>query len=132
MVILPEKHAGAVHAARLVTYPEGEFSGALGRAWNEYDGLVMVMAAGIVVRHIGTLCRSKSSDPAVVVCDEAGNYAVSLLSGHLGGANRLAADVARITAGRAGRHDGDRRAGGHGVRRARRAARLPYRDAGER
>lgn len=100
MVILPEKHAGAVHAARLVTYPEGDFAGALGRAWNEYDGLVMVMAAGIVVRHIGTLCRSKSSDPAVVVCDEAGNYAVSLLSGHLGGANRLAADVARITGGR--------------------------------
>jgi cobalamin biosynthesis protein CbiG len=52
-----------------------------------------------VVRHIAPLCRSKAEDPAVVVSDEAGNYAVSLLSGHLGGANRLAAAVARITGG---------------------------------
>ena len=42
MVILPEKHAGAVHAARLVTYPEGDFAGALGRAWNEYAGLAEI------------------------------------------------------------------------------------------
>ena len=60
----------------------------------------MVMASGIVVRHVAQLCRAKGSDPAVVVCDAAGNYAVSLLSGHLGGANRLAAAVARITGGR--------------------------------
>lgn len=64
MVILPEKHAGAVHAARLVTYPEGDFAGALGRAWNAYDGLVMVMAAGIrVVRHIGSALPEQEFGP---------------------------------------------------------------------
>ncbi|MEI3005925.1 MAG: hypothetical protein V8T87_15135 [Victivallales bacterium] len=44
---------------------------------------------------------SKTCDPAVVVCDERGDYAVSLLSGHLGGANRLTWETSRITGGRA-------------------------------
>ena len=99
-IVLPEKYAELVPASRLVRYPDGKFAEAFERGWNEYDGLVMVMASGIVVRHVAQLCRAKGSDPAVVVCDAAGNYAVSLLSGHLGGANRLAAAVARITGGR--------------------------------
>lgn len=99
-IVLPGKYADLAPAPRLVCYPDGEFSEAFARGWNEYDGLVMVMASGIVVRHVAQLCRAKGSDPAVVVCDAAGNYAVSLLSGHLGGANRLAAAVARITGGR--------------------------------
>ncbi|MBS1371888.1 MAG: precorrin-4 C(11)-methyltransferase [Lentisphaeria bacterium] len=100
VIFLPEKYAEIAPAARLVRYPDGGFAGALEACWDKYDGLVMVMAAGIVVRHIAPLCRHKSSDPAVVVCDAVGDYAVSLLSGHLGGANRLAAAVARITGGR--------------------------------
>jgi len=59
------------------------------------------MAAGIVVRHLSGLCADKKKDPAVVVCDEQGNYAVSLLSGHTGGGNDLARDVASVTGGRA-------------------------------
>ena len=61
----------------------------------------MVMASGIVVRSCAELCAHKTSDPAVVVTDELGRHAVSLLSGHLGGANRLAADVAAVTGGEA-------------------------------
>jgi len=67
--------------------------------WQEYDGLVMVMAAGIVVRLIAPLVENKKTDPAVVVVDEAGRFAISLLSGHLGGANELARRVAAITGG---------------------------------
>lgn len=48
------------------------------------------MASGIVVRMIAPLLEGKDRDPAIVVMDEAGRFAVSLLSGHLGGANRLA------------------------------------------
>ena len=58
--------------------------------WNKYDGLVLIMATGIVVRMISPLLVSKEADPAVVVMDDAGRFAISLLAGHLGGANELA------------------------------------------
>ena len=65
-----------------------------------YPEHVFVAAAGIAVRIIAPLIVSKTSDPAVVVLDQAGRYAVSLLSGHLGGGNDLAARCAAITGGR--------------------------------
>ncbi len=73
----------------------------LAEVWQRYDGLVMIMAAGIAVRTIAPLLHDKRSDPGVVVLDEAGRFAVSLLSGHLGGANALAAQVAALTGGQA-------------------------------
>lgn len=57
-------------------------------------GLVCIMAAGIVVRLLAPHLKNKAEDPAVVVMDEAGQFAVSLLSGHLGGANDLARQAA--------------------------------------
>lgn len=74
---------------------------AIETAWYRYDGLICVMAAGIVVRCIAGLCRDKTSDPGVVVVDEQGHYAVSLLSGHIGGGNELARLVARSCGGQA-------------------------------
>ena len=58
---------------------------------------VMVMAAGIAVRYLQGLAGDKRTDPAVVALDEAARFAVSLLSGHEGGANRLAYSVANLT-----------------------------------
>jgi cobalt-precorrin 5A hydrolase len=60
------------------------------------DALVFIGACGIAVRAVAPLIRSKLTDPAVVVCDETGRFAVSLLSGHAGGANELTRQVAKI------------------------------------
>ena len=63
----------------------GELHELVGRLWPEVDGFVFIMATGIVVRMIAPLLEAKDTDPAVVVMDDAGKFAISLLSGHLGG-----------------------------------------------
>lgn len=62
--------------------------------FNKYEGIVFIAALGIVVRVISHLAKNKLTDPAVVAVDSAGRFAISVLSGHEGGANRLAYLVA--------------------------------------
>lgn len=69
--------------------------------WREYDGIICVMATGIVVRSIAPLLVNKTTDPCVLVLDQNGEHVISLLSGHLGGGNELAYQVASITGGSA-------------------------------
>lgn len=65
--------------------------------FHNYTGIVAVMAQGITTRMIAPFIKSKYTDPAVVACDEVGRFAVSALSGHEGGANKLAYAVSSIT-----------------------------------
>lgn len=64
------------------------------KVFSRYTQIICIMATGIVVRSLAPLIKSKYCDPAVVVVDEKGDFAISLLSGHVGGANNLAREVA--------------------------------------
>lgn len=61
-----------------------------------YDALIFLCACGIAVRMCAPYLVSKRSDPAVIAVDEQGRFAVSLLSGHLGGANALTRKIASV------------------------------------
>lgn len=73
----------------------GSLKERVARLWEEADGLIFIMASGIVVRLIAPLIRHKAVDPAVLVIDARGQFVISLLGGHLGGANELAREVAQ-------------------------------------
>ncbi|KJH71721.1 hypothetical protein UH38_11650 [Aliterella atlantica CENA595] len=64
--------------------------------WDTQEAIVFCLAAGAVVRLIAPLLQHKSTDPAVVVVDEAGKFVVSLCSGHTGGADKLTLLVAQL------------------------------------
>jgi cobalamin biosynthesis protein CbiG len=66
------------------------------KVFDQYEGLIFIMALGIVIRVIAPFIKSKHTDPAVVVVDENRRFAISALSGHEGGANRLASQVATL------------------------------------
>jgi len=80
------------------TYP-GPTRDLVTELWDSVDSFVFVMSLGIVTRIIKEHIRDKYKDPAVVVIDEMGRYAISALSGHEGGANRLSERVALICGG---------------------------------
>lgn len=66
----------------------------LARLFCVYDGLILFMALGAAVRLLAPLLRDKQRDPAVVLVDETATFAISVLSGHTGGANVLTREVA--------------------------------------
>ncbi|MDO4338822.1 MAG: cobalt-precorrin 5A hydrolase [Eubacteriales bacterium] len=67
-----------------------------GKQFQDADGIIFIGACGIAVRSIAPYVAGKKTDPAVLVIDECGKFVISLLSGHLGGANELALLAAEI------------------------------------
>lgn len=61
--------------------------------FEKYDAIIFVMALGIVVRTIAPHIIDKTKDPAILVIDVQGKFVISLLSGHLGGANQLTLEI---------------------------------------
>lgn len=92
----PPRHGGA--SVRGISGSVTDWAGA---AFSLYDAIIFVSACGIAVRAIAPHLQGKDTDPAIVVLDERGLRVISLLSGHLGGANALARRVASITGGEA-------------------------------
>ncbi|MEA5538330.1 MAG: precorrin-3B C(17)-methyltransferase [Limnoraphis robusta] len=76
------------------TYPDS-LRQLLPQLWSSHRAIIFCLALGAVVRLISPLLQHKSSDPAVIVVDESGQFVISVCSGHIGGADQLAQLVAR-------------------------------------
>jgi cobalt-precorrin 5A hydrolase len=76
---------------------DGNLKNLLAEIYPKHDAFIFIMAAGIVVRMIAPYIQDKKVDPAVVVMDLKGKFAISLVSGHLGGANELTQMIAEKT-----------------------------------
>lgn len=72
------------------------FSEKVQNAFSAGDPLILICATGIAVRTLAPVIQSKHDDPPVLVLDELGEFVIPLLSGHEGGANAWAEDIATI------------------------------------
>ena len=72
----------------------------VGHQWKQFDAFIFIGAMGICVRTIAPYINDKHEDPAVVCVDSLGLNAISVLSGHIGGANDLAREVAGLIGAR--------------------------------
>ncbi|MFC5713152.1 cobalt-precorrin 5A hydrolase [Thalassorhabdus alkalitolerans] len=90
-----KKHAKGDEEELGITLFEGSVRLQMEHFFKEYDGIVFVISLGAVVRMIAPHVKDKKVDPAVVVIDDKGEYVISVLSGHIGGANELTKVVAR-------------------------------------
>ena len=64
--------------------------------FDKYDAIIAIMASGILIRSIAPLINSKITDPAILNMDENGKYVISVLSGHMGGSNKLTVKIANL------------------------------------
>ena len=76
-----------------ISWFDGPTPSRMGELFRGSDALVCLFSLGAVIRLAAPHMRDKKTDPAVVVVDEGARYAISALSGHLGGANELAARI---------------------------------------
>ncbi|MBI4361734.1 MAG: cobalamin biosynthesis protein [Euryarchaeota archaeon] len=79
-----------------VRFFEGQLAPLTARIFHRYAGLVYFVSLGAVVRVIAPALKDKHTDPAVVVVDDTARWSISVLSGHIGGANTLAQRVAEL------------------------------------
>ena len=77
-------------------YTKQNYKAELPAIFQQYQGIVFIAATGIAVRLSAPFLQGKTRDPAIVVVDDLGRYAISLVSGHVGGANALAREIAAI------------------------------------
>ncbi|MGI0082614.1 MAG: cobalt-precorrin 5A hydrolase [Nitrosopumilaceae archaeon] len=68
----------------------------VGELFKTHEAFVCIFSLGAVIRLISPHMKDKKTDPAVVVIDDAGKFAISTLSGHLGGANQLTEEIAKV------------------------------------
>lgn len=96
-VFVPEKYSLLIRDLNVIN----NLHQSVRQSFEKSDAVIFVSAAGIAVRAIAPFVKSKLKDPAVMCMDEKGKNVISLLSGHMGGANRLSKKIAKITGGQA-------------------------------
>jgi cobalt-precorrin 5A hydrolase len=77
-------------------YYSGAFRLQIKQLFKDYDQVVFFVSLGAVVRLIAPFLKSKDEDPGVLVIDDAGEFVIPVLSGHVGGANACAETIARL------------------------------------
>ncbi|MBU8907815.1 cobalt-precorrin 5A hydrolase [Desertibacillus haloalkaliphilus] len=87
------KFAKGDETDRQIQMFEGSVRLLLPELFKRYDGVVMVISLGAVVRMIAPILKDKKTDPAVVVVDDKAEFVISVLSGHIGGANDLTREL---------------------------------------
>lgn len=75
-------------------YSKENYKSNINDIFKQYDGIIFISSTGIAIRISSPFIKSKGSDPAIIVVDDLGRYSISLLSGHIGGANELAQSIA--------------------------------------
>ncbi len=98
---LPTQIYSVYEDEQAITIQKGNITNLISQNWNSFDAHIFIGATGIAVRSIAPCLEHKSYDPAVLSCSDSGSHIISLVSGHIGGANRLARKIARITGGQA-------------------------------
>lgn len=78
-----------------IFYKDKNIDKVLEERWPSLETIIFISATGIAVRKIAPLIKDKYTDPAVLVIDDKAKHVISLLSGHIGGANELAIDIAK-------------------------------------
>lgn len=81
---------------RHISLFEGNVRLLLPSLFQSYKGIIMIVSLGAVVRMIAPLLKDKKTDPGIVVIDDKGEHVISVLSGHLGGANELTKEIAEL------------------------------------
>lgn len=93
---VPERYVGSGKYVKLRRY---NLYKSTEKSFKTKDCIIFIGAIGIAVRAIASFVRSKKTDPAVICLDERGINIISLLSGHIGGANKLTLKIADIVGG---------------------------------
>ena len=101
-IVVSEKFAPVLADANNNVHAySGPFRNQIASLFENYDQLVFLVSLGAVVRLIAPYLKSKDEDPGVIVVDDAGQFVIPVLSGHVGGANAYAEKIAGLIQGTA-------------------------------
>jgi cobalt-precorrin 5A hydrolase len=79
-----------------INWFEDSTTAKVGDLFKTHEALICIFSLGAVIRLVSPHMKGKKTDPAVVVIDDTGKFVISTLSGHLGGANQLTEDIAKV------------------------------------